>query len=174
MKKFILILLVLLIFIVPVMSYAEEITVQPPNDGHNYYYCFYDPSVYDNWKCITSDGKLYLADDGFLTFKPKSYSKHYTLRKNTGTWEMTTAGNYGSTYRTTNFKASNVDVYYWDEVTVFFSAPKVYPLLLTMKNQSPAAILKIILAGLIPLLGLVILAISFRKAWAFFRNQLQH
>lgn len=175
MKKFILILLVLLILFVPVVSYAEEITLLPPNDGHNYYYCFYSDYI-DRWKCITSDSKLYLrdVDNLFLTFKTSSFSRNYILDKSTGIWDLDFSGNNTYLHTAADLKASNIDVYYWDEVTVFFSAPKVSQLLLTMKNQSPAATLKIILAGLIPLLGLVILAISFRKAWGFLRNQLQH
>lgn len=174
MKKFILILLVLFIFILPVMSFAEETTILPPNDNHNYYYCFYEPAPYDTWRCVTSDSKLYKAENGFLTFKTSSFARLYTLNKSTGIWELNTSGNYSQTYQSYSLKATNIDVYYWDELIVFFSAPKVSQLLLTMKNQSPVATLKIILAGLIPLLGLVISAICFRKAWAFLHSQLQH
>lgn len=170
-KKILIFLLVFIIAIIPVISFAEEITVLPPNDGHKYYYCFYNPS-YLGWECITSDGKLYLANDGFLTFKPISYARFYKLNETTGLWEIGNNGNFGPVYTTTNFKASNVDIYYWDEVTVFFSVPRVSPLLSTMKSQSPVATLKIILAGLIPLLGLVILGICLRKGWAFLRRQL--
>ena len=174
MKKIFILLLVIILLFVPVVSYAEEITVLPPNDNHNYYYCFYDPAPYNTWRCVTSDSKLYKADDGFLTFKTSSFANFYTLDNSTGIWTLNTSGKFKQTYQSQLLKASNIDVYYWDEIIVFFSAPKVSQLLLTMKNQSAAAILKIILAGLIPLLGLVISAVCFRKAWAFLHNQLQN
>ncbi|HKM44012.1 MAG TPA: hypothetical protein VJY12_00975 [Dysgonamonadaceae bacterium] len=60
--------------------------------------------------------------------------------------------------------------------TVFFyqTAPPIMILVETMKGVDSGMILKIILAGLIPLAGCLILGISFRKGWAFLRNQLTH
>ena len=173
MKKIFILLLVIILLFVPVMSYAEEITVIPPNDGNSYYYYSKDNS--GCWYCVTTNSLLYKNGD-FLHFKNTSTYKHYKLSYS-GVWELTNTRTVASSEKIVNssmLKGSNVTVYMWDGETVFFSPPKVSPLLLTMKNQSPVAILKIILAGLIPLLGLVILAISFRKAWGFLHNLLQH
>ena len=60
--------------------------------------------------------------------------------------------------------------------TVFFyrTAPQISPLVEGMTGADSGTLLRIISAGLIPLVGLLILGISFRKGWAFLRNQLMH
>ena len=60
--------------------------------------------------------------------------------------------------------------------TVFFyqTAPQIPPLVEGMAGVDSGILLRTILAGLIPLVGCLILGISFRKGWAFLRRQLTH
>lgn len=60
--------------------------------------------------------------------------------------------------------------------TVFFyqTVPPIMILVETMKGVDSGMILKIILAGLIPLGGLIVSAICLKKGWDFLHSQLMH
>ena len=85
-------------------------------------------------------------------------------------------GFYFGTSIPENVVASNHHIYYGtrEEIgtQVFFSAPS--PIRTAMEIMDFGMILRTFSAGLIPLVGLIVLVISFRKGWDFLRNQLMH
>lgn len=70
--------------------------------------------------------------------------------------------------------AANHDIAYDDGSGFFFLRPKVPPLYQTMKETDFGTILRNFSAGLIPLIGCLILGLSLVKAWGFLRTQLKH
>ena len=70
--------------------------------------------------------------------------------------------------------ASNHDIAYDDGSGFFFLSPKVHILYQMMKTTDFGTILRNFSAGLIPIIGCLILVISLRKGWEFLRTQLTH
>ena len=74
--------------------------------------------------------------------------------------------------------ASNHNIEWSDGTGFFFTPPKVSTLYQTVRNMKSQGtfgkILKNFSAGLIPIIGLLILVISLRKGWEFLRTQLKH
>lgn len=69
--------------------------------------------------------------------------------------------------------AANHDIAYEDGSGFFFVPPKVSPLIQTMEVTDFGRILRNFSGGLIPILGLIVSCMAFRKAWQFLRSQLQ-
>ena len=169
MKKFIIFLLVFIIAFIPLISFAAEIYIPTiPLNGHTYYVI-----VIKNGepKLVTSEYEGEAAGNPVKHIVYTGESKIYGIINNNWSHENTIEG---LSYKFDGqVVASNYDVKF-SNGTVFFSPPKVSPLLSSAKQIQTSHLLGLILAGLIPILGLVILAISFRKVWGFLRNQLQH
>ena len=174
--KFIAILtMILLLVAMYVPVYAETTIPDPPSGAYQY------------WVVIQkSDGYVYLYSSPQqikvtqgLTGKDKL--NYYNVRwyvYSGGGWsyENEMMGQVESGF--VNIYAANHDIEYKDGSGFFFTLPKVSELcqvVRQMKNKGTfGTILRTISAGLIPLLGCLILGISFRKGWAFLQGQLRH
>lgn len=184
MKKIILLLLVFIILLVPVMSfagYAISFEVQQAIDSYQHHIIFHtgenkisvwlkngDPSSIK----VKNSG---LGIDGIIDLC-------YRSEDNGLTWERLNGGNHGAGFNMpygtpvdeiileSTFDVKKVDG------TLFFSPPTPpIPILVAgMMGADSGMILRTISHGLILVSGCLILAISFRKAWAFLHSQLQH
>jgi len=169
-----LIIAIILIIAMYVPVYAETAIPDPPY------------GAYDYWVVTDSDGEISLYtspnpicvdydNKGSIRLEIRSY-KRYNLSG--GYWSY-----LGETINTINASfntiyASSHDIAYKDGSGFFFTPPKVSEFcqaVRQVKNKGTfGMILRTISAGLIPVLGCLILAISFRKGWAFLQGQLRH
>ena len=169
--KFIAILTIIIILVVMcVPVFAGMSLPDPPTDvwsywvvieknpGYYYLVCSYNPITMERY------GSNILID---------GIGKVYPLDKNKGQWVMPqdiTIGFYGITA----MHKSNHNVVYDDGSGFFFFRDRQSRLFQPTKNLDFGIILRNILAGLTPIVGLLILGISFRKGWAFLQGQLRH
>lgn len=180
MKKVLIFLLVLIISITPVISYAETYEIPEEVLDYNYHvavisrngkyyriYCFNEPDQV----------RVRIDEDGTIYSYWNNKTNGYVYEKNltNGVWSEGLASYYlyEGELIISEIIGSNIDVY-TREGTVFFSPPAPPVLLETMEGVHSGMILKTILAGLTPLLGCLILAISLRKGLGFLKNQLMH
>ena len=179
MKKVIIFLLVLMIVFIPVISLAE---VLPPNDGMSYYFQWYGnddiPNLVSSNKPITI--KVYGDSRELLnTYQEDLLYRQYKYID--GNWKdqwgqiMTIkVGSVGHRiWQTFNVNSSNYDIPNYAG-GYFFIYPKVSQLKKATQGADFGMILRTISHGLILVSGCLILAICFRKAWAFLHNLLQH
>lgn len=160
--------MVLMFLLVPVLSFAEEITI--PIDEKPYYIVL---SSSDAITILRSDVKAYISTDNRIVIHQTNINKYY-YPNGTTTPEYTVKDNYSNYLATYTIISSNYDVFFNETTDVFFSPPKVSPLTQVTQTISPKMILTNILVGLPLVLGLVILVLAFRKAWAFLHSQLTH
>ena len=177
--KFIAILTMILLFVamyVPV--YAETPIPDPP------------PGAYSNWVVvlrpngsvylITSPNPITALDQGKYGIRLTTYASHKAYNLIDGYWsyDEERLGYISTSWPIEHVYASNHDIAYSNGSGFFFIVPKVselYQIVRQMKNKGTfGMILRTISAGLIPLLGCLILGISFRKGWAFLQGQLRH
>ena len=167
--KFIAILTIIMILVVMcVPVYAETTIPDPPYGAYDYWavVLWYD-SVY----LITSPNPIKATTDGTMII---TYLGDKTYNLINGYWSYDQEGTGNTTWTIQHVYASNHDIAYNDGSGFFFTPPKVSALYQAAKTADFGMILRTILAGLIPLVGLLILGISFRKGWAFLHNQLTH
>ena len=120
---------------------------------------------------------LYTSHNPIKAWKPDNKKirmdtyKYYRLTENG--WVLQDEGLGQLSFYTLTVYASNHDIPYEEgSDDFFFVRPKVSPLIQTMEITDFGTILRNFSAGLIPVLGLLILGISLAKAWGFLRTQL--
>lgn len=165
----ILTLVILLLASVPV--YAETPIPDPPAGAYAYWIVIL--STNDSVYLVTSPNPINaLYGSRIIT---RGY-KTYELINGYWSYDSEVLG-----YKNWEIKqvyAANHDIAYDDGSGFFFTLPKVTELshiVRQMKNKGTfGKILKDFSAGLIPLVGLIVLLIALTKAWAFLRRQLMH
>ena len=186
MKKLLLIIIVLSIILsISFVTFAvENEDYNIPQDGRNYWVIH--KSNYGDIRLVTCSSPIYRETS---TSKPRltCRSDYAYYIKNGNDWRYNGSSSGGSYWAALGLYsegldsiiASNHDIYFMDsnnQITdiVFFSPPKVYPLVKGIAAADSGMILKTISHGLILVSGCLISAICFRKAWAFLHNLLQH
>lgn len=168
MKKIIAIFLLIAVLLMPVVVFADIPIPDPPYGAYNYWVVVHRVNgIY----LITSPNPMNAPNKGTQIYTHGGY-KAYTLSDSY--WNYHSEGLSGSSWPIEDIYASSHDVAYTDGSGFFFTLPKVSELYQAAKTTDYGMIWKIILDGLIPLAGLLILGISFRKGWVFLRNQLTH
>lgn len=168
----ILTLVILLLASVPV--YAETTIPDPPYGAYDYWVV---ADHYGETKLFTSPNPIYveITDKGNLMLDIYIY-KEYVLSGGDWSYNAEAMRKIHAGFNT--IYAANHDIAYSDGSGFFFTPPKVSALYQTArqaKNRGDfGMILRTISAGLIPVLGCLILAISLRKGWAFLQSQLMH
>ena len=161
---------ILLLVVMSVPVYAETTLPAPPSDAYEYWVYLLNGQVIvfaTSHNPITTpkgpdEGESYILNGG----------KYYNYIDNE--WILG-YGDIGSIYISDCvIVAANHDIAYEDGSGFFFECPKVSPLIQTMETTDFGTILRTFSAGLIPLIGCLILGISLVKAWGFLRTQLKH
>lgn len=161
---------ILLLVAMSVPVYADTVIPDPPEDAYEY------------WVYVLKEGTeiLFLTRNSPITTPTGRYAgrtyhcgKYYAYKENE--WEIRGSDiGYVTFQQSCNIVAANHDIAYSDGSGFFFLRPKVRPLYQTMKTTDFGTILRNFSAGLIPIIGLLILAIALWKGWSFLRNQLMH
>lgn len=171
MKKLLLIIIVLaIILIIPVSCFAMT-----PNEFLNTYDYEYQYMIKFN-----SGATNYISSDKPVTFDMSIYnnkgeklvSGNSLVLNNKGIlYKLNNSGDVTSyTHPKIYIMRDQANKIGFEYADIYQSNGSSFFLPITLK-QSPY---QRILTGLIPLIGLVISVICFRKGWAFLRNQLQH
>ena len=171
MKKLLLIIIVLaIILIIPVSCFAMT-----PSEFLNTYDYQYQYMIKYN-----SGATNYISSDKPVTFDMSIYnnkgekllSGNSLVLNNKGIlYKLNNSGVVASYTDPKIYIMRNpADKIGFEYADIYQSNGSSFFLPITLKQS----LYRRILTGLIPILGLVILAISFRKAWGFLRNQLQH
>lgn len=164
MKLKVISVLIVILIVMSVPVYADVTFPAPPSDGMRYWVVYEMNGI----KLITSNspvtvntlGDRIYANDEFKWYK---YEENQWVYFNQGPSMNTGMG---------TIHASNHDIAYNDGSGFFFLRPKI--LFQTMKTTDFGTILRNFSAGLIPVIGCLILVISLLKGWAFLRTQLTH
>ena len=166
--KAIAILTVIILIVTYVPVYADTTIPDPPSDGYQYWVVCEDHS--GNYKMYKSNNPIIVSVD-VLQLKLRNGFKEYIFENNK--WNLLSEGSAANvTFEI--MLASNHDIEYDDGSGFFFVRPKVSPLIQGMTGTDFGAILRNFSAGLIPLIGCLILVISLRKGWVFLQTQLKH
>ena len=169
--KIIAIIMAILIIVINVPVYAENTLPAPPSDAYEYW--VYMITEAGTIYFITSTNPITVLDEEGRSIKFNGNGKDYIYRGNE--WENYMGYNEGqSTWMPTwLIVAANHDIAYDDGSGFFFECPKVSPLVQGMTGTDFGTIFRNFSVGLIPIAGLIVSLIAFRKAWAFLRSQLQ-
>lgn len=169
MKRIIAFFVLIALFIIPVSVFADIPIPDPPYGAYNYWAVVHRPNgmVY----LITSPNPLNASTKGTQIYAHAGYKTYYL---SDGYWSYDAEGLSGLSVPIDDIYAANHDIAYTDGSGFFFTLPKVSELYRVVKTMDFGMILRTFSAGLIPLVGLLILAISLIKAWGFLRNQLMH
>ena len=165
MKKTILLFLVVfvLLSVVTVPAYAYTIIPNPPSDVWEYW-VIYDDGI--KMRLVTSNSPITVSVSEDLICATGGYKRYYYEENQ---WVFLGEGN--ATYSSMEtIYSSNHDIAYNDGSGFFFF--KIPLLCRTMKATDFWAILRNFSAGLIPVVGCLILVISLRKGWEFLRSHL--
>ena len=172
--KIILLIIAILMIAMCVPVYAETSIPDPPYGAYDYWVVI---DSYGEIRLYTSPNPIDVEynSEGRLVLYIYNL-KRYTLSG--GYWSYDTE-RYGAIHSSFNtIYAANHDIAYSDGSGFFFTLPKVSEFCQAVRQMKSKGtfgmILRTISAGLIPVLGCLILAISFRKAWVFLQGQLRH
>ena len=168
-KKLIAIFLLIAVLLMPVAVFADVPIPDPPYGAYNYWVVVQvrNGTIY----LLTSPNPITTPLNGSQMHLHGGFRVYYLTD---GHWSYDKEELAGASYSINHIYASNHDIAYNDGSGFFFTLPKVSELFLTAQEADYGMIWKIILDGLIPLVGLLILGISFRKGWAFLQGQLRH
>lgn len=163
------IIVILLLVVMSLPVYADTNIPPLPTDGWEY------------WVVVrTSENELryYTSHNPIKVSEPNNYQllldTYRYFKYTVAGWEL---ADFGSNFKTayfSNMYSSNHDIEYADGSGFFFYSPKANQLYQTMKRTDFGTILRNFSVGLIPIIGCLILVISFRKGWEFLRTQLNH
>lgn len=173
-KKLIAIFLLIAVLLMPVAVFADVPIPDPPSGAYSYWAVVLRPSgsVY----LITCPNPIIALEQGSYGIQLTTEACHKTYNLIDGYWSYDKEGLGSTNWPIEHVYASNHDIAYSDGSGFFFTLPKVSELCQIVRQaESQGAfgmIWRTISAGLIPLLGCLTLAISFRKGWAFLRRQL--
>jgi hypothetical protein len=175
-KKIIAFFLLIAVLLMPVAVFADVPMPDPPYDAWQFWV------VAQSWgKTILFTSQSPIKVEVTTADKPNklffSNMKQYNFIDN----EWVSDGREFLRQCETSFEhiyASNHNIAKTDGSGFFFTPPKVSTLsqiVRQAKSQGTFGMMwRIILGGLIPLVGCLILGISLRKGWAFLRNLLMH
>jgi len=169
LKKIIVFFLLIAVLLMPVAVFADMPIPDPPPGAYPYWAVVLrtSGSIY----LITSPNPLDAPTKGTQIYTHAGYKTYYLAD---GYWSYDMEGLSALSVPIESVYASNHDIAYTDGSGFFFTPPKVSALYLTAQKTDFGMIWTIILDGLIPLAGCLVLGISFRKGWAFLRRQLTH
>lgn len=174
--KIISLIIAILIIAMYVPVYAETPIPDPPPGAYSYWAVILRPN--DTVYLITSPNPIIASDQGKYGIQVTTKASHKTYNLIDGNWSYDKEGLGSTNWPIKHVYASNHDIAWSDGSGFFFTPPKVSELcqiVRQMKNKGTfGTILRTFSAGLIPMVGLLILAISFRKGWAFLQNLLMH
>jgi len=159
-----------------VASFAADNPIPPVPSGLSRYYVITD-AYGARYTLITSETP-FVYDESRNNIVNYGNGKVDRYECESGQSEFVYVNSMDSGFATSilNVVASNHHIYYGTRseigTQVFFSAPS--PIRAAMEIMDFGMILRTFSAGLIPLVGLIVLVISFRKGWDFLRNQLMH
>lgn len=168
-KKIIAIFLLIAVLLMPVAVFADIPIPDPPAGAYPYWVVIQNGRYI---QLISAQEPITVFFDG-LGQPNLNYRNFKVYDLSDNDWVFNFSSHVGGGVFD-DLYASNHDIAYTDGSGFFFTPPKVSPLFLTAQETDFGMIWTIILDGLIPLAGLLILGISFRKGWAFLRNQLTH
>ena len=169
--KIVAIITVVLLFVamyVPV--YADTVIPYPPGDVWEYWVVVKRAggtvALVASHNAITVEEGTYLPELVLNTYQIYLYEENQ--------WEFGHQGNKQTYFQFATMHHSNHDIAYEDGSGFFFLRPKASQLSQAMIAQDFGTILRNFSAGLIPILGCLILVLSLAKAWEFLRTQLKH
>jgi len=161
--------LIMLLMVMSVPVYAETTLPAPPSDAYQYW--VYMKTNAGEIHFITAKSPITVINESGTNVKIRNGKTYCYVNNN---WVFSAdVGNGNASRSDWVMVAANHDIAYEDGTGFFFECPKVNPLVQTMEATDFGAILKNFSVGLIPIVGLIVSFIAFRKAWAFLRNQLQ-
>lgn len=165
---------ILLLVVMSVPVYAETPIPDPPAGAFSYWIVILRPN--DSVYLVTSPNPITAWDKGNYGAQIFTHGSHKTYNLIDGNWSYDEEELGSVSWPIKHVYASNHDIAYSDGSGFFFTPPKVselYQAARQAKNRGDfGMILRTISAGLIPVLGCLILVISFRKGWAFLQGQL--
>lgn len=172
LKKFIAIFILIAVLLMPVAVFADVPIPDPPPGAFHYWVVV---SLRNgNIRLFTSNNPITVPKKGTQLYAHNC--RMYILSDNSWNYEWESLSHVSSPFE--HMYAANHDIAYDDGSGFFFTPPKVSEFcqaVRQVKNKGTfGMILRTISAGLIPVLGCLILAISLRKGWAFLQGQLRH
>jgi len=168
MKRIIAFFVLIALFIIPVSVFADTTIPNPPYGAYNYWVVV---QRHNGIYLITSPNPIDAPKKGTQIFTHGGY-KAYTLSDRY--WNYYSEGLSGSSWPIEGIYASNHDIAYTDGSGFFFTPPKVSALFRAVQGTDFGMILRTFSAGLIPLVGLIVLAICLKKGWDFLHSRLMH
>lgn len=164
--KIVMVLIVMLVLVINVPVYADTDIPDPPEIGYEYWVIrIRDHGTID---CLFSHNPITVTTneerlrlDGFVSYVYKD-----------GQWEFQSSWDKIEYLYFATIYNANHDVAYEDGSGFFFLAPKVPLIYPIVKMMDFGKILRNFSAGLIPIVGLIILSIGLKKALGFLRSQL--
>lgn len=168
-KRIIAFFVIIIMLLIPVSVFADTNIPDPPSEAWEYWVVVKNSQGYIYF--VASHSPITVDTSGF---KLNLGSQQLYSLLGDGTWNKTYEIEAAGVYYFSSMHKSNHDIAYDDGSGFFFLRPKVLRLIQAAKTADFGTILRTFLAGLIPLLGLLILGISLRKAFQFLRNQLMH
>jgi len=167
--KFIAILTVILLLVAMYVPVYADTPIPDPPPGAFHYWVVVLKGVNDI-KLVTSNNPITVQANGKQLYIRNCRKYKFVDNNWNYDWESLSVCSVPFEH----MYSANHDIAYLNSSEFFFTLPKVSELYLIAKEADFGKIWTIILDGLIPLVGLLILAISFRKGWVFLRSQLTH
>ena len=166
-----LIIAIILIIAMYVPVYAGTAIPEPPYGSYDYWVVM---DSYGETMLYTSHEPIHVKiEDGTKRIHLRG-SRWYSLINGQWSYESQTIATIQASFNT--IYAANHDIAYLDGSGVFFSPRRELCQVVREMEETEifGTILRAFSAGLIPLVGLLILAISLQKGWAFLQGQLRH
>ena len=169
MKRIIAFFVLIALFIIPVSVFADIPIPDPPYGAYNYWAVVHRTtgSIY----LVTSPNPMTAPPAGTQIYTHAGYKTYYLID---GHWSYDTEGLSALSVPIEHIYAANHDIAYTDGSGFFFTLPRVSVLYRVLEMMDSGTLLRTFSAGLIPLVGLIVLVFSFRKAWAFLQGLLRH
>lgn len=165
MKLKVISVLIVILIVMSVPVYAYTIIPNPPADVWEYW-AIYDDGI--RLRLLTSNSPITVSTTGDTIIAADGFKRYYYEENQ---WIYSGEGSSTGSGMEAIY-SSNHDIAYEDGSGFFFF--KIPPLNRTMKATDFGTILRNFSAGLIPVIGCLILVISLRKGLAFLRTQLTH
>ena len=171
MKRIIAFFVLIALFIIPVSVFADIPIPDPPYGAYDYWVVVQRTVSGSNLiQLFTSTEPIKVSLNGEqIYYGPHKY---YNLVDGHWSYEYESYSNGHAAFN--HMYVANHDIAYLDGSGFFFTLPKASALFQALKIMDFGTILRTFSAGLIPLVGLIVLVICFRKGWGFLRNQLMH
>ena len=185
MKRIIAFLIIIALFIIPVSVFADTYGLGSfiyeyrhymvaKWDDHGGYQVFCtnadNPSELIKMRYETEGNDIHVTGNGVVRYYTHDYGITWSSGIQIGQTFWPIDKNLGQPILESTFNVLR------PSGTVFFyrTAPPIPPLVAGMAGVDFGTILRTFSVGLIPLVGLIVLVICFRKGWGFLRNRLMH